>query len=190
MALLVCGEDSAEGLEGFAETSADNLLASIDATKNRPLPQVIAALGIQGVGGVVARTLARHFGSIDELRVAGREQLEEIEGIGPHTAEVIVAWFSRGHNRDFVNRLQAAGVNMKRRRPVSEGAGPLDSLTFVITGTLSQPRRKVTGSVSGNTDFLVTGDSPGRSKVIKAEELGTPRIGEVELRKLIEGAGS
>lgn len=188
-------------LEGFAETSADNLLASIDATKNRPLPQVIAALGIQGVGGVVARTLARHFGSIDELRVAGREQLEEIEGIGPHTAEVIVAWFSRGHNRDFVNRLQAAGVNMKRRRPVSEGAGPLDSLTFVITGTLSQPRReiarlieesggKVTGSVSGNTDFLVTGDSPGRSKVIKAEELGTPRIGEVELRKLIEGAGS
>ena len=187
-------------LEGFAETSADNLLASIEATKERPLAQLLAALGIQGVGGVVARTLARHFGSLEELGRASAEALEGIEGIGPHTAQAVVGWFAQEHNGAFMERLRAAGVNTRRQRPVEPETGPLEGLTFVITGTLSRPRKeiaaeieelggRVTGGISGNTDYLVIGESPGRSKVAKAEELGTPRIGEAELGELTEGDG-
>jgi len=187
-------------LEGFAETSADNLLASIEATKDRPLAQLIAALGMQGVGGVVARTLARHFRSVKELGDASAEALEEIEGIGPHTAQAVVGWFAQEQNRTFVQRLKDAGVNTERKQPLEPETGPLEGLTFVITGTLSRPRKeiaaeieemggRVTGSVSGNTDYLVAGKSPGRSKVSKAQELGTPRIGEAQLRELMERQG-
>ncbi len=198
--LYTLDRDSLLSLEGFAETSTQNLLTAIEATKERPLAQVIAALGIQGVGGVVARTLARHYGSIDELADADPEELEAIEGIGPHTAEAVVTWFDHEHNRAFVEKLRATGVSLAREASIEPTTGPLNGLTFVITGTLSQPRRdvaalieehggKVTGSVSGNTDFLVVGESPGRSKVSKAQALDTPRIDEVELNELIEGDG-
>jgi len=185
-------------LEGFAEKSTDNLLDAIEATKDRSLARLIAALGIQGVGGVVARTLARHYESIADLRDANREELETIEGIGPHTAEAVVTWFDHEHSRAFVEKLRHAGVSLERESPVRPATGPLEGLTFVITGTLSRPRReiagwieehggKVTGSVSGNTDFVVLGDSPGRSKRSKAQELGTPMIDEAQLRRMIEG---
>lgn len=183
-------------LEGFAETSVRNLLASIEATKDRPLHQVIAALGIQGVGGVVARTLARHFVSIDALRSASIEELEKIEGIGPHTAQAVVTWFDQEHNGAFIDALRAAGVNMTRDRPARPAGGPLEGLTFVITGTLSLPRREiaklieesggtVTGSVSGSTDYLIAGDSPGRAKVSRARELGTAFVSEDQLRAML-----
>ena len=184
-------------LEGFADKSVDNLLAAIEATKNRPLERVIAALGIQGVGGVVARTLARHDGSVDELREATTEDLESIDGIGPHTARAVVAWFDQDHNRAFVEKLRRAGVSLTRESAVKPTGGPLEGMTFVITGSLSRPRReiaaliaehggKVTGSVSGNTDFLVLGDSPGRSKLSSARELGTPTIDEARLYELVQ----
>jgi DNA ligase (NAD+) len=197
--LYTLDRDALLSLEGFAETSTQNLLTAIEATNERPLTHVIAALGIQGVGGIVARTLARHYGSIDELAEAGPEELEAIEGIGPHTAEAVVTWFDHEHNRAFVEKLEAAGVSLAREAPIKPITGSLDGLTFVITGTLSQPRRdvaalieehggKVTGSVSGNTDFLVVGESPGRSKVSKAQALETPMIDEMELNDLIEGS--
>jgi DNA ligase (NAD+) len=184
-------------LEGFAEKRVDNLLAAAEATKDRPLERVIAALGIQGVGGVVARTLARHYESVDELHEASAEDLESVEGIGPHTAQAVVAWFDQEHNRDFVEKLRRAGVSLTRESSVKPAGGPLEGMTFVITGALSQPRReiaalieehggKVTGSVSGNTDFLVLGDSPGRSKLSSARELGTPTIDEAGLYRIIE----
>ncbi|MGD2104007.1 MAG: NAD-dependent DNA ligase LigA [Anaerolineae bacterium] len=183
-------------LEGFAETSVDNLLESIEATKDRPLEQVIAALGIKGIGGIVARTLARHFDSIEDLSHATLEDLEAIEGIGPHTAQAVVTWFDHEQNRQFVEKLEAVGVNLTRSRPVEPQGGPLEGLTFVITGTLSRPRReiaalieehggRVTGSVSGNTDFLVVGESPGSSKVADARQLGTATIDESELYETI-----
>lgn len=191
-------------LEGFGAKSADNLLAAIEATKDRPLAQVIAALGIQGVGGVVARILAGHYRSVQDLANATPLELEQIDGLGPHTARSIVTWFDHEHNRAFVERLREAGVNLSRKSwgvdtvAAEAGQGPLEGLTFVITGTLSRSRReiaslieekggKVTGSVSGNTDFLVVGDAPGRSKTRKAKELGTPTIDEGDLLKLVEG---
>ena len=190
-------------LEGFADTSADNLLAAIENTKDRPLAHVIAALGIRGVGGVVARVLARHYRSVDDLARATRAELEQIEGLGPHTAQAMVAWFDDEHNRVFVEKLRAAGVNLSRQisgsdtEPIGAAGRPLEGRTFVITGTLSRPRReiasliedqggKVTSSVSGNTAFLVVGDSPGRSKTRKAAELGTPTMDERGLLEAIE----
>ncbi len=186
-------------LDGFAETSADNLLTAIESSKDRPLDQVIAALGIRGVGGVVARTLAQHVESVDDLCHSRGMDLEEIEGIGPHTADAIVAWCDQEHNRAFVDRLRSAGVNLTGSTSAEPGSDRLEGLTFVLTGTLSRPRRevatlierlggKVTGSVSGNTDYLVAGDAPGQTKVTKAKQLGTAIIDEAALQKMIGGA--
>lgn len=186
-------------LEGFAERSTDNLLAAIEAAKDRPLAQVISALGIQGVGGVVARTLSHHYDTVRDLGQATVEELETIEGIGPHTAQAVVTWFNQPHNCAFVEKLKVAGVNLEGEQTAPRTAGPLANLTFVITGTLSQPRReitaliekrggKVTSSVSRNTDFLVVGDSPGRTKVNQAHKLGTAVIDEVQLREMVSAA--
>jgi DNA ligase (NAD+) len=183
-------------LEGFAERSTDNLLTAIEATKDRPLTQVISALGIQGVGDIVARTLSHHYDTIHDLGQATVEELETIEGIGPHTAEAVVTWFNQPHNCAFLEKLEVAGVNLEGEQTAPRTDGPLENVTFVVTGTLSQPRReiaaliekrggKVTGSVSRNTDFLVVGDSPGRTKVNKARELGTAVIDEVQLRGMV-----
>jgi DNA ligase (NAD+) len=128
--------------------------------------------------------------------------LESIPGLGPHTAGAIVEWFSRPRNREFVEKLRRAGVNLSQgAASPTEGDGPLAGLTFVITGTLSRPRKeiaalieahggKVTGSVSRKTDYLVVGESPGGSKYRKAQQLGTPQIDEEQLMALINrGAG-
>jgi len=188
--------DDLLALEGFAEKSTDNLLEAIDGTKERPLEQVIAALGIQGVGWIVAQTLTRHYRSIDELKSASRDELEEIEGMGPRTADAIVTWFQHEHNRAFIEKLRRAGVKLEQEELVEEQSGSLEGMTFVITGTLSRPRKeftalieehggKVTGSVSGNTDYLVVGESPGGSKYNKAQKLETPIIDEERLRAMM-----
>lgn len=186
-------------LDGFAEASAQNLLRSMEATKDRPLAQLIAALGIPGVGGVVARALARYADSIDQLWGANAEELEAIEGIGPQTAQAIVSWHRQQSNRALLEDLRAHGVRMTSVGKGERHGDHLDGLTFVVTGTLSRPRAevsgliersggKVTGSVSGNTDYLVVGDAPGQSKVAKATELGTPIINETELQELMAGS--
>ncbi len=193
--------DDLLSLEGFAEKSTDNLLAAIEASKDRPLAQVVAALGIRGVGSTVAQLLARQYGSLDELARAEREELESIEGMGPHTAEASVDWFGRARNREFVEKLRRAGVRLEREEEVGPASGALEGLTFVITGALSQPRSevaalieqhggKVTGSVSRNTDYLVVGESPGGSKYRKAQQLETPIIGEDRLIEMMGMAGS
>jgi DNA ligase (NAD+) len=186
-------------LEGFADKSTDNLLAAIEATKERPLAQLINALGIRNVGYTVAQLLAQHYRSLDELAAADVESLEAIEGMGPHTAGAVVEWFSRPRNRQFVDKLRRAGVKLEQERVVSAAPveGSLTGLTFVITGTLSRPRQevadviqhhggKVTGSVSRKTDYLLVGESPGGSKYRKAQQLDVPMLDEVHLMEMIE----
>ncbi len=202
--LYSLGRKDLLALEGFAETSTNNLLAAIEAAKDRPLAPVIAALGIRGVGGVVARTLARHYPSIHELGRTSPEELQGVEGIGPHTAESIATWFDQPHNRAFVEKLERAGVNLTGKVPGRLDSGPLENKTLVITGTLSRPRReiaalieghggKVTSAVSGSTDYLVVGEAPGDGKIRRAQVLGTPIIDEAELRAMVgvekEGRG-
>ena len=191
--------DDLVDLEGFADKSADNLLAAIEASKERPLWRLVTGLGIRGVGAVVAQLLTREFASIDELMSAKEDRLEAVAGLGPHTARNIVDFFSQERNRGLVEKLQRAGVRMSRL-PEEEAPqeGPLSGLIFVITGTLPTMSRaaateyiesrggRVTSSVSRNTSHLLVGDSPGAAKVKKAEELGVPRISEEELLQLSE----
>jgi DNA ligase (NAD+) len=186
--------DQLLALEGFAEKKVDNLLASVEASKAQPLERVVTALGIQGVGGVVARTLVRAFPSVDALAGARVEDLETVEGIGPHIAQSVVDWFSRPRHRQVIDKLRRAGLHM-RAEVSAESPGPLAGLTFVITGTLPTMSRdqaaafiearggKVTGSVSQKTDYLLLGEHPG-SKLAKAQSLGTKIIGEEELSEL------
>jgi DNA ligase (NAD+) len=191
------GRDDLLEMEGFAEKSADNLLAAIEASKNRPLWRLVTALGIRGVGNVVAQLLIRRFTSLDELMAASEEELQQIDGMGPHTARSIVDFFSQDRNRRLIEKLREAGVNMTRL--VEEEAaqeGPLTGLTFVITGTLPTMSRedaaefiesqggRVTSSVSGNTSYLLVGDRPGGTKVRQAEKLGVTAISEEELYDL------
>ena len=174
---------------------ADNLLASIEASKSRSLSRLITALGIHGVGEVSAGDLAGHFGNLDALSRAGVDDLQQIEGIGPNIAEGIVDWFSRPLNQKVLKKLKAAGVWPRAVERGKKKEGKLSGLTFVVTGTLPTLSRegvkefiessggKVTDSVSRKTDYLVLGENPG-SKFDKARSLGVKIIGEEELREL------
>jgi DNA ligase (NAD+) len=184
-------------LEGFAEKKADNLLAAIEASKSRPLGRLINALGIRGVGEVIANDLARCYPDLDALARASVEGLESIEGIGPNIAYAIVDWFARPANQRVLQKLRAAGVWPRAEEVATAVEQPLAGLTFVVTGTLSGFTRqqvkqfiqehggKVASSVSRKTDYVVVGENPG-SKYNKALELGVKVIDEGTLRQLAE----
>lgn len=190
-------------LEGFADKKAENLLASIDASRQRPLARLITALGIRGIGEVGAGDLAKKYADLDALSKAGSVELQTIEGIGPNIAEAIVDWFAQPANLALIKKLRAFGVwPSGAPAAVAGGVGQtLQGLNFVITGTLPNYSRdeakeliqaaggKVVGSVSKNTDYLLCGEAAG-SKLEKAQQLGIKIIDEAELLRLIGAAGS
>ncbi len=186
-------------LEGFAEKKADNLIAAIEASKDRPLERVINALGIRGVGEVGAADLARAYPDLESLSRATVEDLQNVEGIGPNIARGIVDWFARPGNQQVLAKLRAFGVwpVSTRKQPSSDGSkSPLAGMTFVVTGTLPTLSReevkeliqrnggKVTDSISKKTSYLVVGENPG-SKLEKARELGVRILDEDGLQKLV-----
>jgi len=184
-------------LEGFGEKKVDNLLSAIEASKSQLLYRLITGLGIHGVGEVAAQDLADRYRDLDELSKASKEELESISGFGPNSAESIVEWFKNEENQQVLEKLKGVGV-----WPISEiekeaGPQPLDGLTFVVTGTLPSLSRtdvkdliehyggKVTGSVSGNTNYLVLGEDPG-SKYDQAKKRNVPILSEEELQQMIK----
>jgi DNA ligase (NAD+) len=184
-------------LEGFGETSAEKLMAEIEAAKERPFSRVLYALGIPGVGFVNAESLAEHFGTIDSLLAAQPEEIERAEGIGPILAGQIFEELHEQRTEKLIERLRKSGLRMEldpSERRV-EG-GPLEGKTLVLTGTLPELTReeatrlikraggKVVNSVSGKTDYVVAGDSPG-SKLAKAEGFDVEVIDQAGLRKLL-----
>jgi DNA ligase (NAD+) len=196
-------------LPGFAEKSTANLLSAIEGSKHRPVARVIAALGIRGVGGTAAETLAQSFGSVDDLNNASEERLRTIPGIGPVNAASIAAFFSSKQTRHLLQKLQRAGVQMERAGAPSRqqsvgtpsralggsGTGALAGKTLVITGTLPTMSReaatelieagggRVVDSVTKKTDFLLLGENPG-NKYTKAKELGIPILDEAQLQAM------
>jgi DNA ligase (NAD+) len=184
-------------LEGFAGKKADNLLDSIAASKQQPLNRLITAIGIHGVGEVMAADLARRYPDLDALSRADQMQLMTIEGVGPNIAEAIVDWFAVDGNRQLIRKFKEYGVwpvsDVTQSKPA--GPQPLDGMTFVVTGTLPTLSRedakeyiqkfggKVSERVSKKTSYLVLGENPG-SKLDKARELGVPVLDEAGLRRL------
>ena len=184
-------------LEGFAEKKADNLLISIERSKAQPLGRLINALGIRGVGAVMANDLTRHYPDLDALAQASVEELQGIEGVGPNIAQAIVDWFERARNRELIAKLKAFGLwPVAETHKVEDHLQSFTGLTFVITGTLPTMTReeatkliethggKVTSSVSKKTNYLLAGESAG-SKLMKAQALNVPIIDETQLRALI-----
>ncbi len=176
---------------------AENLLSAIEASRSQPLSRLITALGIHGVGEVMAGDLAATFPDLDALSKAKADDLLQIEGVGPNTAEGIVDWFSRPFNQKVLKKLKSVGMWPKggKSKVESRKSSVFEGLTFVVTGTLPTFSRddakafieshggKVTDSVSKKTSYLVLGESPG-SKFDKAKSLGIKIIGEEELKKL------
>ncbi|GIU95590.1 MAG: DNA ligase [Gaiellaceae bacterium] len=188
-----------EALEGFAEVSAARAIESIRRSKEQPFERVLFGLNIPSVGWVLARNLARHFGSVDALMGATLEELEEVEGIGPERAELVAEWFADPENRALVEELRELGLRLALDASESptEG-GPLAGRQYVITGTLEGWTRdeakaalealgaKVVGSVSRKTTAVIVGENPG-AKAQKAVELGVPTLSEADFRALLEG---
>jgi DNA ligase (NAD+) len=183
-------------LEGFGELSARNLLAAIEASKQRPFGRVLFALGIEEVGEVTGRNLAQGFRDIDSLLGAPAEAIAETPGIGEKMAQSIRAQLDDERMRALIDDLRKVGLRFAEEGP-PPSQGPLAGMTLVLTGSMPEWSRematerilaaggRVTGSVSKKTDYLVAGESPG-SKLEKAERLGVTVLDEAGLRGLLE----
>ena len=181
-------------MDRLGKKSAENLLASIDKSKNTTLPKFIYALGIREVGEATAQALAYRYPEIDDLLRATVEDLESIQDIGPTVSSNIVAFFSDVSNLDLIKRLTEVGVVWPVKSITSSSI--LAGKTVVLTGTLESLSRqeakdrllaigaKVSGSVSKNTDFVVAGPGAG-SKLTKASELGVKTFDEQEFLTLL-----
>jgi len=182
-------------LERMGRKSAEKLLKNIEQSKQQPLPRVLTALGIRFVGERTAQFLAEAFGSLDAIAQADVETLQQAEEVGPRVAQSISDFFREPRNQELVERLRQAGLRFHHRVERRRG-GPLEGLTFVLTGTLpglsrDQARQmieaaggKVAGSVSKKTDYVVAGEEAG-SKLAKAHELGIKVIDEAALRRML-----
>jgi DNA ligase (NAD+) len=183
-------------LPGIKEKGAANLMNGIEASKQRPLVNVLMALGIRHVGFETARLVAEHIGSLAGLLEVDEEKLKSIEGIGPVVARSIAAWTEREQNLQLVEDLISHGINPVHEAPAGAG-GVLDGLTIVVTGRLETMSRgtaegrirelggKVGSAITKATDFLVVGEDAG-TKLKKAEKVGTRLLTEEEFGRLLE----
>jgi DNA ligase (NAD+) len=189
--------DDLIAVEGFADISVRNLLAAIDASRQRPLANLLVGLGIRHLGGTGSRVLARALGNLGRIMDASADEIAAVEGVGPVIARSVHEFFASERNRAVVEKLRAAGVNF-------EGPGEPDvaqtiaGRSIVVTGTLEQLSReaaeeaikarggKATGSVSKKTSYLVVGAEPGQAKLTKATELGIPQLDEDAFLRLLE----
>lgn len=184
------------GLERMGDKSAANLLAAIEASKDRPLSRLIFGLGIRFVGERGAQLLAEHLGSMDALREAPAEVLTSIPEVGEKTAAGILAFFRQEQTERLLEKLRRAGVRTADEGAAPRGPQPLAGLTFVLTGTLRGMTRteaeaavtarggRPSGSVSRKTDYVVAGEDPG-SKLARARELGVRVLSEEEFLRMI-----
>jgi DNA ligase (NAD+) len=183
-------------LERMAEKSANNVLASIEKSKQTTLPRFLFGLGIRHVGEATAKELARHFGKMDAIMDATVDQLLQVADVGPIVALSLRTFFDQPHNREVVEQLRACGVTWTEGEPTAGASLPLAGQTFVLTGTLPTLSRdqakdmlealgaKVAGSVSKKTHCVVAGAEAG-SKLDKAQELGIKVLDEAGLLALV-----
>ncbi|PJJ96266.1 DNA ligase (NAD(+)) LigA [Lysobacteraceae bacterium NML03-0222] len=176
----------------IADKWAQNLVAAIEASRNTTLERLLFALGISDVGESTAKTLARHFGSLDALMAADEAALQQVPDIGPVVAAHILHFFAQSHNREVIAELRAHGVRWTEGAPQRASDGPLSGKTVVLTGALESMSRdeagaklealgaRVSGSVSKKTALLIAGQAAG-SKLAKAQDLGLEVWDEAQL---------
>jgi len=180
-------------------TSANKLVAEIDAARSRPLHRLLYALGIPGIGERVAKQLAHRFSTLADIAAATPDEMETIDGVGPSLSSSLTAWLADDRNRVLIDRLRSRGIDPEEVGANDPGAQPLGGMTFVVTGALSRSRRevqarleafgaKVAGSVSSKTTHLLAGDEAG-SKLAKARILGVEIMTENELEGLLNESG-
>jgi len=187
--------DQLIGLDRMAEKSANNLLQSLENSKQTTLPRFVYGLGIRHVGEATAKDLAKHFGSLQAIMDASIEQLLTVNDVGPVVAHSLRTFFDQAHNREVVQQLRDGGVHWEEFEPGARLDLPLSGHTYVITGTLptlsreqaqvllEQAGAKVAGSVSKKTTAVVAGETAG-SKLDKAIALGVPVLDEAALLAL------
>tara|TARA_R100001369_G_scaffold89035_1_gene126204 strand:- start:315 stop:2309 length:1995 start_codon:yes stop_codon:yes gene_type:complete len=185
-------------LERMADKSAENLINGIEASKQIPFERVLFALGIRYVGETVAKKLAKHYKAIDALSTATEEQLISVDEIGDRIAESVVSFFASEENKLVIERLKGYGVQLAiSAEKLANQTDKLNSDTFVVSGVFHKVSRtelkkliednggKVSGSISGKTNYVVAGDNMGPSKKTKAENLGVPIISEDDFLEMI-----
>jgi DNA ligase (NAD+) len=188
--------EQVSNLERMGLKSAQNLIDGIALSKNRELWRLVYGLGILHVGAGVAKAIGRNFATLDELRHATVEQLNNVEDIGTVIAESLVQWFAELENQALIERLRNAGLNFRSSQYLAQPAAlPFSGKTFVLTGTLPSMTRdeaaakiesmggKVVSSVSKKTDYVVAGTDAG-SKLIKAQQLGIRVLDESQFLEL------
>ena len=184
-------------LERFAQKSAENLIEAINQAKKISLARFIYALGIANVGEETAIDLANQFGSIEKLKKAKIDDLENVADVGPIVAKSIGSWFSEAKNIGLIDELEKAGVEISSQKVISKKTGPLAGKKIVVTGSLEsisrdEAKEKIrqaggdwVSAVSRNTDYVVVGKEPG-SKFTKAKGLGVKIINEKEFLNLLK----
>ena len=188
--------DQIYNLERMAEKSANNLLKSIDASKNVPFERVLFAIGIRFVGETVAKKLAAYFGSIDNIQKATFEELISVDEIGDKIAESIISYFNKAENNEIIQKLRANGVQLEAvQKELS--SSKFEGMTFVVSGVFSNFSRdelkkliednggKNVGSISAKTTYVVAGENMGPAKLEKATNLGVKILTEEEFTALI-----
>jgi DNA ligase (NAD+) len=190
--------DELTDLGGWGQKSARNLVVEVEAAREPPLSEFLAALGIPSVGGTVAASLTRHFGTFEAVRDADPEALQAVEDVGPTVAREIRDFFESEANREVLDRLLA---HVDPHPAETSGGDALEGLTVVFTGSLDRFTRgeaqdlveraggAATSSVSGNTDYLVVGADPGQRKRENAEEHGVETLDEAEFVAVLEEYG-
>lgn len=196
--LYELSEEKIIPLERMAQKSAENLVVGVEASKQIPFERVLFALGIRYVGETVAKKLANHYKSIDELSIASEEQLVTVDEIGVKIAESVVAFFSEEKNRILIDRLKNFGVQLQiSAEKLANQTTILEGKSFVVSGVFTNISRtelkkmiednggKVSGSISSKTSFVVAGENMGPSKKLKAQDLGVPIISEEDFLQMI-----
>jgi DNA ligase (NAD+) len=195
--IFILDRDELIEMERMGEKSADNLLESIEKSKETTLSRFLYGLGIREVGEATASALASFYGKLEAIMGAQEEELQNVPDVGPIVASRIRAFFNESHNTEVIQRLRDSGVHWQDSKPATATTdGALAGKTFVLTGSLSGMTRdeakdriqtlggKVTSSVSKKTDFVVYGDNPG-SKFTKAQKLAVETIDQDGLEKLL-----
>ena len=186
-------------LEGWKERSADRFLKSLQESKKVPFERVLYAIGIRYVGETTAKSVARHFGSIDRIAEATLEDLLNVDDVGQVIAESIYDYFQDESNKEIIARLKSAGLQFEMGKTQEKLSDELQGKTIVISGNFSISRDdmkaliaahggKNSGSISGKTAYLLAGEKAGPEKLKKAEALGVKLITEAEFMNMIGGA--